>query len=57
MEKMRTILVVKAKDKSEARTALETALQALDENEKQKNIVIKVSVPAKNSYSLVSAWR
>ena len=57
MEKMRTILVVKAKDKSEARTALETELEELDENEKQRNIVIKVSVPTKNSYNLVSTWR
>ena len=57
MEKTRTILVVKAKDKSEARTALEIALEALDEDEKHKNIVIKVSVPAKKSYNLVSTWR
>ena len=54
MKKMRTVLVVKAKDKSEARAALETALELLDEDELQKNIEIKVSFPTKNTCNLVS---
>ena len=49
MKKMRTVLVVKAKDKSEARAALETALEALDGYDLQKNIEIKVSFPTKNT--------
>ena len=55
---MRTVLVVKAKDKSEARTALEAALEALEENDLQKDIEIKVSFPRKGTTcNLVSAWR
>ena len=54
MKKMRTVLVVKAKDKSEARAALETALEVLDEDELQKNIEIKVSFPTKNACNIVS---
>ena len=55
---MRTVLVVKAKDKSEARTALEAALEALDEDNLQKDIEIKVSFPRKGTTcNLVSAWR
>ena len=56
MKKMRTVLVVKAKDKSEARAALETALDALDEDDLQNNIEIKVSFPTKNTCNLVSMW-
>ena len=55
---MRTVLVVKAKDKSEARTALEAALDALEEDDLQKDIEIKVSFPRKGTTcNLVSAWR
>ena len=57
MKKMRTVLVVKANDKSEARAALETALEVLDEDELQKNIEIKVSFPTKNTCNLVSMWK
>lgn len=58
MKNMRTVLVVKAKDKSEARTALEAALEALDEDARQKDIEIKVSFPKKGTTcNLVSAWR
>ena len=58
MKNMRTVLVVKAKDKSEARTALEAALEALDEDDRQKDIEIKVSFPKKGTTcNLVSAWR
>lgn len=61
MKNMRTVLVVKAKDKSEARTALEAALEALealDEDDRQKDIEIKVSFPRKGTTcNLVSAWR
>lgn len=61
MKNMRTVLVVKAKDKSEARTALEAALEALealDEDDQQKDIEIKVSFPKKGTTcNLVSAWR
>lgn len=57
MKKMRTVLVVKAKDKGEARAALETALEVLDEDELQKNIEIKVSFPTKNTCNLVSMWK
>ena len=57
MKKMRTVLVVKAKDKSEARAALETALEVLDEDELQNNIEIKVSFPTKNTCNLVSMWK
>ena len=57
MKKMRTVLVVKAKDKSEARAALETALELLDEDELQKNIEIKVSFPTKNTCNLVPMWK
>lgn len=54
MKKMRTVLVVKAKDKSEARAALQCAMEALDEDDLQKNIEIKVSFPTKNTCNLVS---
>lgn len=55
---MRTVLVVKAKDKSEAKTALEAALEALEEDDRQKDIEIKVSFPRKGTTcNLVSAWR
>ena len=55
---MRTVLVVKAKDKSEAKTALEAALEALEEDDLQKDIEIKVSFPRKGTTcNLVSAWR
>ena len=61
MKNMRTVLVVKAKDKSEARTALEAALEALEaleEDDRQKDIEIKVSFPKKGTTcNLVSAWR
>ena len=58
MKNMRTVLVVKAKDKSEARTALEAALEALEEDNLQKDIEIKVSFPKKGTTcNLVSAWR
>ena len=58
MKNMRTVLVVKAKDKSEARTALEAALEALEEDDLQKDIEIKVSFPKKGTTcNLVSAWR
>ena len=55
---MRTVLVVKAKDESEAKTALEAALEALEEDDRQKDIEIKVSFPRKGTTcNLVSAWR
>ena len=61
MKNMRTVLVVKVKDKSEARIALKAALEALeelDEDARQKNIEIKVSFPKKGTTcNLVSAWR
>lgn len=58
MNNMRTVLVVKAKGKSEARIALEEALEALDEDARQKDIEIKVSFPKKGTTcNLVSAWR
>ena len=57
MKKMRTVLVVKAKDKSEARAALKTALELLDKDELQKNIEIKVSFPTKNTCNFVSMWK
>ena len=57
MKKMRTVLVVKAKDKSEARAALETALEVLDDDDLQKDIEIKVSFPTKNTCNLVSMWK
>lgn len=57
MKNMRTVLVVKAKDKSEARAALETALKALDEDDLQKDIEIKVSFPTKRTCNLVSMWK
>lgn len=57
MKKMRTVLVVKAKDKSEARAALQCAMEALDEDDRQKNIEIKVSFPTKNTCNLVSMWK
>jgi hypothetical protein len=61
MNNMRTVLVVKAKGKSEARIALEEALEALealDEDVRQKDIEIKVSFPKKGTTcNLVSAWR
>lgn len=57
MKNMRTVLVVKAKDKSEARAALQCAMEALDEDELQKNIEIKVSFPTKNTCNLVSMWK
>ena len=57
MKNMRTVLVVKAKDKSEARAALETALEVLDEDDLQKDIEIKVSFPTKNTCNLVSMWK
>lgn len=56
MKKMRTVLVVKAKDKGEARAALQTAMEALDEDELQKDIVIKVSFSTKGTCNLVSVW-
>lgn len=57
MKNMRTVLVVKAKDKSEARAALQCAMEALNEDELQKNIEIKVSFPTKNTCNLVSMWK
>lgn len=57
MKNMRTVLVVKAKDKSEARAALETALEVLDGDDLQKDIEIKVSFPTKNTCNLVSMWK
>jgi hypothetical protein len=54
---MRTVLVVKAKDKSEAKAALEYAMEALDADDLQKNIEIKVSVPTKRTCNLVSMWK
>lgn len=57
MKNMRTVLVVKAKDKSEARAALETALKALYEDDLQKDIEIKVSFPTKRTCNLVSMWK
>lgn len=61
MKNMRTVLVVKVKDKSEARIALKAALEALeelDEDARQKDIEIKVSFPKKGTTcNLVSAWR
>lgn len=58
MNNMRTVLVVKAKGKSEARIALEEALEALEEDARQKDIEIKVSFPKKGTTcNLVSAWR
>lgn len=47
MKKMRTVLVIKAKDKSEARAALQDALEALKETEEKASIEIKVSMPTK----------
>lgn len=49
MKNMRTVLVVKAKDKSEAKAALEYAMKALDEDDLQKDIEIKVSFPTKKN--------
>ena len=46
MNNMRTVLVVKAKGKSEARIALE---EALEEDDRQKDIEIKVSFPKKGN--------
>lgn len=58
MNNMRTVLVVKAKGKSEARIALEEALEALDEDARQKDIEIKVSFPKKGTTcNLVSMWK
>lgn len=57
MKNMRTVLVVKAKDKSEAKAALEYAMEALDADDLQKDIEIKVSVPTKRTYNLVSMWK
>lgn len=57
MKKMRTVLVIKAKNKSEARAALKYAMKALDEDDLQKNIEIKVSFPTKNTCNLVSIWK
>ena len=61
MKNMRTVLVVKVKDKREARIALKAALEALealDEDARQKDIEIKVSFPKKGTTcNLVSAWR
>ena len=54
---MRTVLVVKAKDKSEAKAALEYAMKALDEDDLQKDIEIKVSFPTKRTCNLVSMWK
>lgn len=54
MKNMRTVLVVKAKDKSEAKAALEYAMEALNADDLQKDIEIKVSVPTKRTYNLVS---
>lgn len=53
MKKMRTVLVIKAKNKSEAKAAM----KALDEDDLQKNIEIKVSFPTKNTCNLVSIWK
>lgn len=57
MKNMRTVLVVKAKDKSEAKATLEYAMEALDEDDLQKDIEIKVSVPTKRTCNLVSMWK
>lgn len=57
MKNMRTVLVVKAKDKSEAKAALEYAMEALDKDDLQKDIEIKVSVPTKRTCNLVSMWK
>lgn len=57
MKNMRTVLVVKAKDKSEAKAALEYAMTALGEDDLQKDIEIKVSVPTKRTCNLVSMWK
>lgn len=57
MKKMRTVLVVKAKNESEARAALQYAMEALDEDELQKDIEIKVSFPTKNTCNPVSMWK
>ena len=57
MKNMRTVLVVKAKDKSEARAALQCAMEALDEDDLQKDIEIKISFPTKNTCNLVSMWK
>lgn len=57
MKNMRTVLVVKAKDKSEAKAALECAMEALDEDDLQKDIEIKVSFPTKRTCNLVSMWK
>lgn len=57
MKKMRTVLVIKAKNKSEARAALKHAMEALDEDDLQKNIEIKVSFPTKNTCNPVSIWK
>lgn len=57
MKNMRTVLVVKAKDKSEAKAALEYAIEALDADDLQKDIEIKVSVPTKRTFNLVSMWK
>lgn len=57
MKNMRTVLVVKAKDKGEAKAALEYAMEALDADDLQKDIEIKVSVPTKRTCNLVSMWK
>ena len=57
MKNMRTVLVVKAKDKSEAKAALEYAMEALDADDLQKDIEIKVSFPTKRTCNLVSMWK
>lgn len=57
MKNMRTVLVVKAKDESEAKAALEYAMEALDADDLQKDIEIKVSVPTKRTCNLVSMWK
>lgn len=57
MKNMRTVLVVKAKDKSEAKAALEYAMEALGEDDLQKDIEIKVSFPTKRTCNLVSMWK
>lgn len=55
---MRTVLVIKAKRKSEAKAALETAMEALNEIDDGDRIEIKVSFPKKGTTcNLVSAWR
>lgn len=50
MKEMRTVLFVKAKDKSEAKAALEYAMRALDEDDLQKNIEFEVSFPTNNTW-------